>query len=227
MAGRDDHPAGGHDLLGAQLDDLAVLVVERLVHLVEEQDRRPGLLGDCEAEPRAHPLRVARDGPLEVVAQAARLLHLLDRGAGLGAGEACEDGEVQRVLAPGQEPEEPRLDREERGDPAGDVELTGVRVVDAREEAEQRRLPRAAAAEQREALAARHREADVAEPPHLGAAAAEPRLGRRDDPALPVEEELDSDSGRRDHSTTFANWRCSLRYSGTNTARRTRPNSAG
>ena len=74
------------------LDLRAELVVERLVHLVEEQHRRPDPLRNRQPDLRAHPLRVRADGSLERVSEAALDLDLVDhrpRGPKPEAVEHC------------------------------------------------------------------------------------------------------------------------------------------
>ncbi len=102
VPGRDDDPAPPEQLQRALLHALAKLVVERLVHLVEEQDVGPRLVDDREAEAREHALRIARDRPVERVVESASLADRVDVPAGLRARETGEHAEQERILASGQ-----------------------------------------------------------------------------------------------------------------------------
>jgi len=69
VPGRDDDPAGGDDLLRAMPHDLPELVVECLVHLVEQKDVGVNLVRNGEPEPRAHALGVTEHWTVEVLAK--------------------------------------------------------------------------------------------------------------------------------------------------------------
>ena len=70
VVSRRDHDATvGEQLRRVHADALAVLVIEGLVDLVEEEHFRCRRNGDGEPEPRAHPLRPAADRPVERCAE--------------------------------------------------------------------------------------------------------------------------------------------------------------
>ena len=97
----------------ALLEEVPELVVERLVHFVQQQDLRVGLLGDRESQPSPHPLRVGQDRTFERVVEAAALLHALEAPHRRAARKARDDAEEHRVLAPGQQRQETCIDREQ------------------------------------------------------------------------------------------------------------------
>ena len=137
----DDDPAVREDRLRDPLHLDAELVVERLVHLVEEQDPRLELLRDREADARAHPLRVRRDGPVERGAEPALGRTPSMRGVRLREREAAETPSSCAFSTPGERGEEACLDRQERADAPVDPERARVREQDARHEPQERRLP--------------------------------------------------------------------------------------
>ena len=210
-------PPSGEDLPRPLLDERPVLVVERLVHLVEEEDRRIGLVGGSEAEPRPHALRVARRRAVERPSEAARGLYVRDRALRLAYRHAGEHPEQLRVLPAGERRHHTGADGEECADPALDLDRAGVRDVDARDRAQQRRLATAAAADESHRLAGLDVEVDPLEPPlaRAGPAGSDACERRRDEALLPVEEKLDSEPLRDDPgahpSTSFANCVCSRR----------------
>ncbi len=216
VAGGHDDPSGGDDLLRPGLHDLAVLVVERLVHLVEQQHVRPGKVGRREAESGAHPLGVARDGALERVLEAAAPPDVLQAGRCLGPREAREDAEEHRVLAAGQRRHQARADGQERRDLAGHRHVARVGDEHACEHPQERRLAGPARAEQPDRLARLRVEGHVPQAPRLGSTAPQPGEVRCHHASVAVELELDAerlcaDPRRHSSSTIFASWRCSDR----------------
>src|SRR5215217_8415271 len=222
----DDSPCV-EDGVRTLLEKMPKLVVERFVHLVENQDLWVRFLRHRESEASLHALRVRQHRPFERVAERAARL---DAGQGAPSGsarKAAEDAEEQRILAAGEQCQQARVDRQQRSDAPVHLDTPAVRCEDAREDPQQRRLAGAARPDQRRSDAALDGERYVAQPPRREACAAHACLPRRDDSKIPVEEELDTDVRCEDHQTTFANCRCSERYSGTKIASRIRAATKG
>src|SRR5436309_3964645 len=118
MSRSDDDAAARAHLLGPLLDDRAEFVIERLVYLVEQQYLRIDLLRNRESKARMHPLREARDGILECVAESTTLLDDLDDFLRSASREAREDADEQTVLTSGQPWEKAGLGGQERGNAA-------------------------------------------------------------------------------------------------------------
>jgi hypothetical protein len=166
---------------------------------------------------------------VELVLERGARADLVERASHLASGQPADDAEEHRVLPPGQLAREARVDRQQRGDVAAHVDAPFVRSKDPGDAAKERRLARAARADERDPFAGADGEGDVAEAPRLLAAPAQARELRRDDAALAVELEPDAEPvhcDRRGH-TTFAKWRASRRYTGSSTASRSNATAVG
>src|SRR6266513_2433240 len=165
---RDEHD---RLLRRAELPDLReALVLEVLVpdgeHLVHQENVRLEMHGDGETEAHVHAARV---GLHRRVKEAPDVGELLDRGhraVHLLARKAEERAVEVRVLAAAEVGMESGADLEERGHATVDLERSTGRLRRAREELEQRRLPRSIRADHTERGPRLHREADVAERLH-------------------------------------------------------------
>jgi hypothetical protein len=123
--------------------------------------------GDGEREPDVHPARVALDGRVDELADAAELDDLVELGADLPPAHA-EDRAVQiRVLASGQLGMEPGADLEDAADAAPDRGCAHGRRRDPREDLEQRRLAGAVLADEPDDLPFLDGERHVPERPEL------------------------------------------------------------
>src|SRR6266513_158333 len=165
---RDEHD---RLLRRAELPDLReALVLEVLVpdreHLVHQENVRLEMHGDRETEAHVHAARV---GLHRRVKEAPDVGELRDRGhraVHLLARKAEERSVEVRVLAAAEVGVESGADLEERGHATVDLERSTGRLRRAREELEQRRLPRSIRADHTERGPRLHREADVAERLH-------------------------------------------------------------
>src|ERR687892_191156 len=124
---------------------------------------------------------------LEGVPELASFLDRIPGPARCAVGQTTKDAEQCRVLAPGQEREQPRVHGEERGNSPTDADTALIGEVDAREEPQDGRLPRAAGPDQRDAVPAGRREAHVANAPRTQSVTAQTRSDRRHDLTVPVE----------------------------------------
>ena len=106
-----------------------VLVVERLVDLVEQQDRRVGLVRGREAEPCPHPLRVARAGRSnELPRPLAACTFVVARRASRPRARRARRAAAHSPV-PVSGAHHAGADREERADPSLDLDRAGVRDV--------------------------------------------------------------------------------------------------
>ena len=131
--------------------------------------------GDREAEPHVHPGRVGADGqvdePLEL-GEGDDLVHALVDRLPL---QAVERAVQVDVLAAREVGVEAGAELEQRRDAAAGLDAAGGRLDDPGDQAEERRLARAVAADQPDRLAGLDRERDVVERPDLGRLRARPR----------------------------------------------------
>jgi hypothetical protein len=156
VAGGDHDAAAGEQGVRGLLQPVAEAVVERLVHLVQQDQVRIELGGGGEPQPGAHPLRVGRSGAVEGLLEPAALPDVVQPQLRIGARGAPEHGEQQRVLPSGQRGQQPRVDREHRGDPALHQQLAAVGGKHAGDRPQQGRLAGAGGPDQRNALARPH-----------------------------------------------------------------------
>lgn len=78
VTGGDHDPARAQESPSERGDDVSKLVIERLVHLVEQEDVRPRAFDEREPEARVHSLREASDRALEGLPEAAADLQLIE-----------------------------------------------------------------------------------------------------------------------------------------------------
>src|SRR6185295_17883865 len=142
--------------------EIAVAHRERLV---DDQDVGLDLRRDREAQAHRHAGRVDLDRLVDKVAELAELEDRRGLLADLLFREAEHRGVEHDVLPAGELRMEPRAELEDRGDLALDLDAPSGRRGDAGEDLEQSALAGAVLADDREALAAREREAHAIERP--------------------------------------------------------------
>src|ERR671919_1771184 len=199
MAGGNHDAAAVEDRMCTVLQEGPELMVKRLVHFVQKKNLRIYLLRDGETKPCPHSLRVGEDGPLERLVERAPCLDVLHCFQDRAPREPRDGAEKKRVLAAGKKAEYASVDGEKRRHTSSNLELSPIRHQDARENAQERRLARAAPTDQRRALAASYRKGGVSKPPERGAVAAQASLHGCDDPKVAIEEELDADAFSCNH----------------------------
>jgi hypothetical protein len=168
------------------------------------------------------------DRPIERRLQPRPGCDLVEPPPRLRQGQSRQDAEQERVLAPGQEGLEADLGGQERPDAAAHPNRALVRRDHAGEDPQQRRLAGSRRSDKRHALAGLDPQVDVAKPPGGIADPTDPREGRGQDTASPIEVEPNAETirdhlGRRRRGldrprdgeahqpTSFASAPCSLR----------------
>ena len=166
---RDEHDRAA--LLLEREDAAEALALERLVadgeDLVEQQDVRVEERGDGEAEPHRHPGGVRAHRPVDRVLQLCERHDLVEPRLDIGAAEALDRAVQEHVLAAGEVEVEAGAELEERADAALGADAPRGRPDDPRDDAQQRRLARAVAADQAHGLAPSDLGGDVAERPDV------------------------------------------------------------
>ncbi len=100
VARRDDDAPVAADLARTLFHRRPRVVVDRLMHLVEEENVRANLIRDGETEAGPHPLRVTGHGMVEFLPERRLLLDLADARCAPAPREAGEDSEQHAVLSP-------------------------------------------------------------------------------------------------------------------------------
>ena len=167
-----------------ELEDLAeALALEGLVadgeDLVEQEDVRVEMRRDREAEPHVHPRGVGAHGPVDRLLELGEGDDLVEALADLRALEPVDGAVEEDVLAAAEVGVEAGAELEQRADPAADLDAARRRLDDPGDQAQQRRLAGAVAADEPDGLARLDRERDVVERLHvlrLGAAAEDEQL---------------------------------------------------
>src|SRR5262245_28161930 len=147
------------------------LPLERLVadreHLVQEQDVRVDVHGDREAEPHVHPGRVRPHGQVDEALELRERDDLVHPLAHVLALETVDRAAEEDVLAAGEIGVEAGAELEQRADRAAHVERASSRREDARDQAQERRLARAVAADEADRRAGLDLERHVVQRPDL------------------------------------------------------------
>jgi hypothetical protein len=109
----DDNAARLDECACSLLDDFSELVVERLVHLIEQQNLRICLLRDGESESRAHALRIGGDRLIEGVTKLATVPDRIESPARRSTRQPAERAEEHCVLPSGEQVKQPSVDRQQ------------------------------------------------------------------------------------------------------------------
>ena len=155
-----------------ELGDLAeALALELLVadgeHLVEQEHVRLDVRGDGEAEPHEHPRRVRPHRQVDELLELRERDDLVHQLAHACAREAVDRAVQVDVLAAGEVGVEAGAELEQRRDAAARLDAPAGRLDDPRDEAQQRRLAGAVAADEADGVARLGRERDVAQRLHV------------------------------------------------------------
>ena len=167
---RDEHDRPA--LLLEREDPAEALPLERLVthgeDLVEQQDVRVEERGDRESQPHGHPRRVRAHGPVDRVLELGECDDLVEAGLDVGAAKSLDRTVQEHVLTAREVEVEARAELEQGADPALATDASGRRLDDPGDDAKERRLARAVAADQADRLASADLGRDVVEGPHVG-----------------------------------------------------------
>src|SRR5205807_3007836 len=177
---RDEHDRPAALL---ELEDLAeALALELLVadgeHLVEEQHVRVDVRRDREPEPHVHSGRIRAHRAVDRLLEARERDDLVELLTQVGALEPVNRPVQEDVLAAGEVRVKPGAQLEQRADASAHVDGAQAWLDDARDQAEQRRLPGAVAADEPDGPARLDAKRDVLERDDVGGTRATPRDDR-------------------------------------------------
>ena len=158
-----------------ELEDLPeALALEGLVadreDLVEEEDLRPDVRRDREAEAHVHARRIRPDGQVDEALELRERDDLVHRLEDLSPPEAVDGAGQKDVLAAGEVGVEAGAELEQRADGSADGYPACRRLDDPGDEREERRLPGAVPSDEPDRLAGFDSERHVSKRPDVGAA---------------------------------------------------------